>query len=364
MRANEAYPFKSGRFYTNAGYSITYCCGVGVRGLYACTKSTALKLSAIYWTRASITCKLRRMKLILANNQSEKFVNFYRELQAQSAEPFEYAGYSSLLFICDSSADKPVRLVNLASGKELDAYDGVYINGYLSTYELAAAVAIACDSYGIGYANREMHDAPSLSKVSMYARLAAAKVPLPFSLVGSKAALLQATDQLAACTYPAILKRADADRGIDNYKVSSAAEVQELLTDHDDLSLWVLQEFIENDGFYLISFYGEEPVFSIHRSLEARPDGNEQKAHMYKPKGGANATLIDMDKIPAKLMVAAEAAIKSMNRQIASVDCLYDPTTDRAWVLEVNYNPQLVTIETFKDVRVKALLDYLPELGT
>jgi D-alanine-D-alanine ligase-like ATP-grasp enzyme len=52
-----------------------------------------------------------------------------------------------------------------------------------------------------------------------------------------------------------------------------------------------------------------------------------------------------------------------MNRQIASVDCLYDEATGEVFVLEVNYNPQLVTVETFKDVRIKAFLDNLNSIA-
>jgi D-alanine-D-alanine ligase-like ATP-grasp enzyme len=51
-----------------------------------------------------------------------------------------------------------------------------------------------------------------------------------------------------------------------------------------------------------------------------------------------------------------------MNRQIGSVDCIYDEASDKTYVLEVNYNPQLVTIETFKEVRVQAFLDNLKDI--
>ncbi len=303
------------------------------------------------------------MKLILANNQSDKFVAFYQELQQQATEPFDYTDYSSLLFVFDSAANKPLRVINQATGRDLTAYDGVYINGYLRTYELAASVAIACDALKVPYVNQELHEPPSLSKLTMHAKLAAHGVRTPTSLAGSKLAILKAQEQIAQLSFPAVLKRADADRGIDNYKVSAAAEIEKLLRDQDDRSLWILQEYVENDGFYLVSFYGQAPKFCIFRSLEARPDGNQQKAHMYKPKGGANASLIDLDEAPQPVLQACQQAVVAMNRQIASVDCLYDPKTQQAYILEVNYNPQLVTIETFKDVRMQAFLDYLPEIG-
>jgi glutathione synthase/RimK-type ligase-like ATP-grasp enzyme len=299
------------------------------------------------------------VKLILANNQTEQFVNFYKSLQQKSPEPFDYSSYSSLLFIFDNQADQPVTVINLATSKKLNDYDGVYINGYLNTYELAATVAICCDALGVSYVNKELHNAPSLSKLTAYAKLTEAKVRIPKTLAGSKSALLQSGDYQPADLFPAILKRADADRGIDNFKVKDQAEVAELLKLYDDQSIWILQEFIENDGFYLVSFYDNKPAFCIFRSLEERPDGDERKAHMFKPKGGANASLIELAKVPQKVIDETQKAIKVMNRQIGSVDCLYDQASDEVYILEVNYNPQLVTIETFKDVRVNAFLQNL-----
>jgi glutathione synthase/RimK-type ligase-like ATP-grasp enzyme len=304
------------------------------------------------------------MKLILANNQSVKFRQFYEQLQSVSREPFEYSGYTSLLFIFNTDDSSPIRIINLASQRELADYSGVYINGYLKTYELAAAVAISCQSIGLGFANRELEQAPSLSKLSMYTKLAAAGVRLPQSFAGSKQALLEAGDYLRELTFPAVLKRADADRGIDNYQVADLDEMAQLLSQHETDSLWVLQEYISNDGFYLISYYGGEPKFCIFRSLQTRPDGNQQKAHMYKPKGGSNARLIEVNDVAKPILQTCQQAVQAMNRQIASVDCLYDEASQKVYVLEVNYNPQLVTIETFKDVRIQAFLDYLPSIGT
>jgi glutathione synthase/RimK-type ligase-like ATP-grasp enzyme len=299
------------------------------------------------------------VKLILAKNQSEKFRNFYAQLQAESDEPFDYVSYESLLFSFDTKAEHPISVVNLDNDRDLNEYNGVYINGYLSAYEQAATVAICCAVLQIDFVNKELANPPSLSKLTSYAKLAAAGVALPKTLAGSKLALTRATNRFTDDFFPSVLKRADADRGIDNFKVNNLEEMLQILSEQEDSSLWIFQEFIANDGFYLVSFYDEKPVFSIYRSLEARPDGNAKKAHMYKPRGGANASLIELTDLPENVLDVCQRAITAMNRQIGSVDCLVDSNTGNVYVLEVNYNPQLVTIETFKDVRVKAFLDNL-----
>ncbi len=300
------------------------------------------------------------MKLVLANNQSKKFTSFYEQLSSQSAVPLDYSGYESMLFLMDTDSQKPLRAVNLATGKSLDEYDGVYINGYLNTYELAAATAIVCDALGVPFVDRELHNPPSLSKLSSYAKLAAAGVRLPKTAAGTKNALLQSQNHFEP-KFPAVLKRADADRGIDNFKIMDVSEMQELLELHDSRSIWILQEYIENDGFYRVSCFNGIPEFAIFRSLENRPDGNLRKSHMYKPKGGSNASLIDVNELPESIISEATNAIRVMNRQIGSVDCLYDKKSLRTHVLEVNYNPQLVTIETYKEVRAKAFLEFMSQ---
>lgn len=301
------------------------------------------------------------MKLVLANNQTEKFVAFYDELRQRSATPFEYKAYETLLFTFDSDAAEPIVVRNVADGRQLTDYDGIYLNGYLDTYELAATTAICCEALGIPFVNKELSNPPSLSKLTTYAKLAAADVRVPKTIAGAKAALLQV--DFSGLSFPLVLKRADADRGIDNFKVTSPSEIASLLAPHEPRSIWLLQEYVENDGFYLVSFYDQKPAFSIFRSLEERPDGNAQKAHMFKPKGGANAHLLEIFEVPAAIIETCQKAMDAMNRQIGSVDCLFSPATGHVHVLEVNYNPQLVTIETFREVRIAAFLDGLATIG-
>lgn len=301
------------------------------------------------------------MKLILANNQSPKFKQFYADLHAQSDEGLRYAGYQDVLFKFDTTAPEGTRIACFVAGSRLQDFDGVYINGYLSSYESAAAVAIACEAIGIPYVNKELANPPSLSKLTGYAKLAAAGVSIPVTYAGAQAALLQALrgNQIKESFFPCVLKRADADRGIDNFKVHSLDEALEKLAAYEARSSWVLQQFVPNDGYYLVSYYDNQPVFGIFRSLETRPDGDAQKAHMYKPKGGANASYIEPTDVPVEVANTCKAAVVAMNRQVGSVDCLFDTETGQTYVLEVNYNPQLVTIETFKQQRTQAMLDFI-----
>ncbi len=299
------------------------------------------------------------MKLVIANNQTDKFVEFHQTLQAEE-KLYDYIGYRSLLFYFEKNK---TRFVNVENQQDQSNYTGVYLNGYLSTPELAVTMARVLAHNGVNYVNRELGVAPSLSKLSAYAALVASGVSIPKTYGGSAYALLKGIEQsLIDIPTPFILKRADADRGIDNYKIESYERAVDILHTQEERSLWVIQEFIPNDGFYLVSYYDSKAKFSIFRSLEERPDGKQELAHMFKPKGGANASLLDIQQLPGALLEESNRAISALNRQIGSVDLLYSEEQERAYVLEVNYNPQLVTIETFKDVRQQAFLDAIKDL--
>ena len=305
---------------------------------------------------------LQYMKLLLGNNQSEKFVAFYDGLRQKSDVPFDYVGYESLLFMFDSSAIQPVSLMNLKHNRLITDYDGVYINNYVNTYELAAATAIVVEKLGIPYANHEFNNPLSLSKLTEYAKLAAGQIAIPRTLAGSKTALLHAETKSRLNAFPYVLKRADSDRGVDNYMVKDYEAIASLLEEHANRSIWILQEFVSNDGYYRVAYNGGVAQYAIFRSLQPRPDGNELKAHMFRPKGGENAELVDLDNLPSSVRVMSDDAVRVMNRQFAGVDCLYSAETGKGTIIEVNYNPQLVTIESFTDIRQAAFIEGLKRI--
>lgn len=294
------------------------------------------------------------MKLILANNQSDQFTSFHREVQAD-APFYEYAGYASLLFYFD---DKTCTFTNLDSGKRAEDYDGVYLNGYMRTPEIAFTAATILARHSVPFVNSELKDAPSLTKLSSYAKLAAAGVSLPKTYAGTAGSIMRAAEMniLPDVSYPCILKRADADRGIDNFILHDRPAVFDKLQQGSEESIWLVQEFIPNDGYFVATYYHDELEFGVYRAHMERTDNDESKRHMFKPKGGANATFLAPNEVPGEVVKESHAAARAMKREIASVDVVLDKNSGRAYVLEVNYNPQLVTVSVFRDERISSFL--------
>lgn len=264
---------------------------------------------------------------------------------------YEYSGYSSLLFYFD---DATCTFVNMETKKSAADYDGVYLNGYLHTPELAFTAATVLDAHSVPYVNSELGDAPSLTKLSSYAKLSKAGVSLPKTYGATASGLLKAHKDglLKNVTFPCIVKRADADRGIDNFILHSWDAVKKKLLESDAGSIWLLQEFIPNDGYYVATYYHNELKFGVYRKHMERTDRDESKRHMFKPKGGVNATYLSADDVPAEVAAESMGAIYAMKREIGSVDVVVHRDTRKAYVLEVNYNPQLVTVSVYKDERI------------
>jgi glutathione synthase/RimK-type ligase-like ATP-grasp enzyme len=295
------------------------------------------------------------MKLILANNQSEQFVAFHKEVQANDPL-YDYAGYGSLLFYFDSST---CTFMNLDSDRRAEEYDGVYLNGYLKTPEIAFSAATVLSKHSVPFVNTELKNAPSLTKLSSYAKLAAVGVPVPATYAGTAAVLTRAAHDniLDAVSYPCILKRADADRGIDNFILNDQAAVLEKLHQGGEDSIWLLQQFIPNAGFFVATYYHDKLEFGVFRAQMERTDKDVTKQHMFKPKGGVNATFLKPEEVPREVADVSYAAARAMKREIASVDVVKDSSTGEPYVLEVNYNPQLVTVSIFRDERIKSFLN-------
>ena len=294
------------------------------------------------------------MKLVLANNQSKKFVAFHSGMQTEE-NVYDYSDYKSLLFHFEKGN---AGVLNVQSGKQLDAYDGVYINGYMQTTEIAYALATVLDHLNIAYVDRELKNAPSHSKLTAYAKLSTKDVDIPMTYAGSAYALTIASKKgmLRSLALPLVVKRADADRGIDNFIFNTYEEIENLLSKAEDLSVWLVQEFIPNKGFYLLNITHDELNYGVFRTLQKRPDDRRELAHMYKPHGGSNARLIEKTDIPQVAITESLKAVKAMNRQIATVDLIYEDATNRARILEVNYNPQLITAPTFKERKQSVFL--------
>lgn len=303
------------------------------------------------------------MKLILSNNQTMKFNDFFTQIQA-GKELFDYSGYHDLLFIFDNTLAHPVQFLNLDTGRRSYQYSGAYLTGYLASPDIAFAAATILKSERIAVTDRELINAPSLSKISEAAKLVSHDVLMPKCYGGTKIAIIRAiTSEKVTLDFPLIMKLANGTRGSENYTIFSKNEIFDLLDGKEDSSIWILQKLVDSDGFFRVNCYYGKPVYGIFRSLEDAPEDLERHhGHMYKPVGGSNATFLEPYEIPRSVQQAASRAAKILGRDFAGADIIVDKYSKRAYVLEINYNPQLVTVESFKDRRIAEFLKAMEKM--
>lgn len=303
--------------------------------------------------------RLDTMKLVLSSSQSSKFTDFHSQIQSDE-KVYEYSGYKKLLFII---SDSGVDFVTLNNGLHARDYEAVYLTSYLKNLEPALAAATVLNFLNIRYADKQLQFGVSTTKLTEYTKLAASGVSVPNTYAGYGSTLIHShANGLIDIKYPAILKRADADRGVDNYKVSSPERAIEILESYDKDYIWVLQQFIPNNGFYRLSYYSGRLSGVVFRSSHERGDGNIEKAHLNKPSGGANAIDVEPSSLPLDLIKEVQLAYRVMRREFAGVDALIDSETGRSYILEVNYNPQLVTLKSSRDIRAEDFLQAMRDL--
>jgi D-alanine-D-alanine ligase-like ATP-grasp enzyme len=73
----------------------------------------------------------------------------------------------------------------------------------------------------------------------------------------------------------------------------------------------------------------------------ATPHENKLKAHLNKPRGGANAVNVALDDVPSEAQDLAVRAAICLDRQIAGIDLVQDKVTGKWYILEVNNDPQI-----------------------
>jgi len=153
--------------------------------------------------------------------------------------------------------------------------------------------------------------------------------------------------------FPCIMKAVHGSHGNDNYVVHSMDEVRLFLKKTPN-TRFVLQRFVPNDGDYRILIVGEE-ILIVGRSAV-------NGSHLNNTSQGGEATMINTDQIPQKVIDDSRRIMESLNMTIAGVDVLQDKNTKVFYFLEVNSQPQLMS-GAFVDQKEKLLGKLISKLS-
>ena len=217
------------------------------------------------------------------------------------------------------------------NGREVREYDLVIFRGKIrANSELAYCVSRYCVLNNVTFFNNYTPYRPA-SKVSQALTFYELGVAFTKTLYAMQPSILE---QLIASelSVPFILKDSYGSHGNDNYLVSDANQLKELLAASSD-KRFIAQSFFPNNCDYRVLCIGEES-FIIRRMAHG-------DSHLNNTSQGGTAEVVEQSYLPAESLAGAHAIAHHLEMGIAGVDLLYNEQTGEYAFLEVNSQPQL-----------------------
>lgn len=280
-------------------------------------------------------------KVLVLGAQSASSAEFFKTVSQLNKLPLKYKciGYDSLIYYIDNHQE--IRVINISDHKtDLTSYTYTYFKTHAKNAEFASAAAEYLHFKGRPYIDKEPGNYVSYSKLSQYMKLACYGLPVPRTICANTKYLLASYPEIEKkLGLPFVLKEINSERGHNNYLIDNQRDFKNVLQMAPSEHVYLVQEYIENDGFYRIYVLGKEAELAIWRTRHEHPE--RLKVHLNKPSGGPNAKLIEISKLPGEAQDNATRAAHCLERQIAGVDMVQDIHSKKWYILEVNNAPQI-----------------------
>lgn len=271
------------------------------------------------------------------DNATKEFFKIVAELDAMTIELAKYR----LLDYHINDAGEPRIL--LPDGSDIATAQTVYFKAHALYPEHAGTIARYLQYRHVNFIDKDVGHFTSRSKLSELFTLASSNIPVPAMHVYSNGlddvTYSEITSKIGQSIF--VLKDAFGDRGANNYLISDAASFNEAAARLSAKKTILAQKYIENDGFMRVLIMGDEIVQVVQRSAVDHID--PLKAHLNKPSGSANARELDPAEYAADVIALARKAALAMDRTVVGVDLIQDKHTKQWYILEANYNPELVS---------------------
>lgn len=261
--------------------------------------------------------------------------------------------YNDLLFDITSES-MTLRLID--DQTELKEFDLVYFKSYYRYSEVAVAAAQYLQQANVTYICRELDKSISFTKLTQYARLSRAHLPIARTIYMSTGQIVKFGDATVSDTvqYPCVLKAVNGKGGSMNFLVRSGEELTEHALRNPETS-FVIQQFIPNSYDLRVLVANGQVKLVIKRQRL------DEKTHLNNTSQGALATLLDVGSLNASDQQLALEAAQLFERDIAGVDIMFASDTGKSYVLEVNASPQVAT-GAFRQEKLQVYADLFKEL--
>lgn len=229
-------------------------------------------------------------------------------------------------------SNEQVELYDARNQQPIEHYSKVYFRYWGMQEGHAVAAARICHLKGIPFLDSETLRMGSYNKLTQYVNLYEAKVAFPRTLIANSENLVKHYADYGF-TFPLIMKDKGGTRGQTNYLVRDEAHMQEIIQDHPGV-IFVLQEFIPNDGDYRVLVTGTEVALVIRRKAQG-------DSHLNNTSQGGSAEIVPNDALPAQVLQDCIRASQFYGREFAGVDIVHSKQDGKYYCFEVNRAPQL-----------------------
>ncbi len=244
--------------------------------------------------------------------------------------------YNDIGFIFEAGSPRAFLIDGQRSLEDISlVYFKSYINSYGSLNEQASALATCLTAQHIPFIEYELTHTIALTKLSQYAKLTAAGLPVPKSMFVAPSRLALAYELFEkSLGVPFVLKDIGGFGGQFNFLIKDKAHFEQVIAESPEVA-FIAQTFIANDGDLRVWVIADEIKMIIGRK---RADNT---THLNNTSQGGQAVDMPLNTLDEATRKMAIASARVLKREIAGVDIMFETGTRRAHLLEVNAAPKV-----------------------
>ena len=245
---------------------------------------------------------------------------------------FESALYEDLIHVI---MPHKTAIIDTVSGKDIASFDVVYQRHWGNNSGEALSCALYLKSRKVPYLDRETGECTSGSKLSQSWMLHEAGLPYPetvFAGSGVQPAHIRQVLESTGFGWPLIMKDPTASRGSHNFMIKDWDQLEQKLA--QEPGAYLLQRYIDNHSDYRVLVCGDVVRLVMHRK-------GVEGSHLNNTSQGGQATLVDVNQLPPRLIEDSVRAAAVFKRDVAGVDVVIENGTNRHYFFETNRSPQI-----------------------
>lgn len=295
------------------------------------------------------TTENQSYRILILRGLDDRAADFFDTVTDRLSHKAEFVvrSFNELLYRIDNDT---LSVCETVTNTDISTYDLVYFKSHQRYYEFAIAAAEYLKFRNVPFFDEELGSYVSYDKLSDTTRLAIHRIPVPAMVCAATKILKQeGRDAIQKLGTPFVCKEINADRSRKNYLLDSYDELLEVLGEADEKDIFMLQRYVENNGYLRVLLLSSQIALAIYRHPVDNPD--PRKHHLNTPAGALNASLLPEAELHREAADLVRRAARVSRRQVAGIDIIQDKTTGQWYVLEVNTSPQIFSGSFVKEKR-------------